>query len=80
MCRVQRKSVLQLAIRASCSPNITLTSPKGFLISRFDYTVLPQFEFSKKFSCPLGKLRTKFASPIAKSTSPGLSDTTFFAC
>ena len=27
----------------------------------------------------LGKLKTEFTSPIAKSTSPGLSDTTFFA-
>ena len=26
-----------------------------------------------------GKLRTEFTSPIAKSTTPGLSDTTFFA-
>ena len=34
---------------------------------------------SKYFTCPLGKLRTEFTGPIAKSTSPGLSDTTFFA-
>ena len=34
---------------------------------------------SKYFTCPSGKLRTEFTSPIAKSTSPGLSDTTFFA-
>ena len=27
----------------------------------------------------MGKLKTEFASPIAKSTSPKLSDTTFFA-
>ena len=27
----------------------------------------------------MGKLKTDFTSPIAKSTSPGLSDTTFFA-
>ena len=32
----------------------------------------------KLFTCPLGKLNTEFTSPIAKSTSPGLSDTTFF--
>ena len=29
--------------------------------------------------CPSGKLRTEFTRPIAKSTSPGLSDTTYFA-
>ena len=28
----------------------------------------------------MGKLRTKITSPMAKSTSPRLSDTTFFAC
>ena len=33
----------------------------------------------KIFTCPSGKLSTEFTSPIAKSTSPGLSDTTFFA-
>ena len=33
----------------------------------------------KIFACPSGKLSTEFTSPIAKSTSPGLSDTTFFA-
>ena len=32
----------------------------------------------RNFTCPLGKLITEFTSPIAKSTSPGLSDTTFF--
>ena len=33
----------------------------------------------KNSTCPSGKLRTKITSPIAKSNSPGLSDTTFFA-
>ena len=27
----------------------------------------------------MGKLKTEVTSPIAKSTTPGLSDTTFFA-
>ena len=35
--------------------------------------------FPEKFTCPSDKLRTEFTSPKAKSTSPGLSDTTFFA-
>ena len=35
---------------------------------------------SKNSTCPSGKFRTEFTSRIAKSTSPGLSDTTFFAC
>ena len=33
----------------------------------------------KLFTCPSGQLTTESTSPIAKSTSPGLSDTTFFA-
>ena len=37
--------------------------------------ILPQ----NIFTFPLGKLRTEFTSPIAKSTCPGLSDTTFFS-
>ena len=54
-------------------------APKTFwwaeLISQF----FRKLNSSKNFNCPLGKLRTEFTSPIAKSTSPGLSDTTFFA-
>ena len=34
-----------------------------------------KFNSSRYFTCPSGKLRTEFTSP----TSPGLSDTTFFA-
>ena len=34
---------------------------------------------SKNITCPSGKLKTEFTSPIAKSTSPRLSDITFFA-
>ena len=49
--------------------NLNLLSYSTFLI----------LIFRKIFACPLGKLSTKFTSPIAKSTSPGLSDTTFFA-
>ena len=49
---------------AFASPNIISTSPQNFGWAEF---------------IPLGKLRTQFTGPIAKSTSPGLSDTTFFA-
>ena len=61
-------------------PKFISTSPKNFLISRIDYT-LPSVIWTpqKNFTSPSGKLRTEFTSPIAKSTSPGLSDTTFFA-
>ena len=45
------------------------------LISQFFFNL----NSSKNITCTLGKLRTEFTSPKAKSTSPGLSDTTFFA-
>ena len=82
--RVQRKSFLQLAIRASWSRHLLAQmsfqlAPKTFwrteLISQF----FCYSNSSKNITCPSGKLKTEFTSPIAKSTSPGLSDTTFFA-
>ena len=85
LCRVQRKSFLQLAIRASCSWHLIAQmsfqlAPKPFwraeLISQF----FCYSNSSKNVTCPSGKLKTEFTSPIAESTSPGLSDTTFFAC
>ena len=82
-CRVQRKSFLQLAIRASLkltftSPNIISTSPKNVLMSRLIWQYFCNLNSSKNFTCPSGKLITELTSPIAKSTSPGLLDTTFF--
>ena len=54
-------------------------APKTFwwaeLISQFFFSL----NSSKNITCQLGKLTTEFTSPIAKSTSPGLSDTNFFA-
>ena len=82
--RVQRKSVLQPAIRASWSYHVLAhksfqLAPKPFLISRFDYNSSVIWISSKNSTCPSGKLLTKITSPIAKSTSHGLSDMTFFA-
>ena len=54
------------------SHDVISTSPKNFLF--FCYS-----NSSENITCPSGKLSTEFTSPIAKSTSPGLSDTTFFA-
>ena len=65
---------------AFTSPDVISTSPKNFLTSRIDFTVLLLFKFLKNHhsrqSC---KLKTEFTSQIAKSTSLRLSDTTFFA-
>ena len=65
---------------AFTSPDVISTSPKSFLTSRIDFTVLLLFKFLKKHhSSPSNKLITEFTSPIKKYTSPGLFDTTFFA-
>ena len=81
---MQRKSVLQPAILASCSYPVLAhksfqLAPKPFLISRIDYNPSVIWIFPKNSTCLSGKLRTKITSSIAKSTSPGLSDTTFLA-
>ena len=60
------------------SPNIISTSPKNVLMSRLISQFFCNLYSSKNFSCPSGKLITEFISPIAKSSSPGLSDTTLF--
>ena len=56
---------------AFTSPGVISTSPKTFLTGRIDFTVLLLIRIPQKGSA--------FTSPIAKSTSPGLLDTTFFA-
>ena len=60
------------------SPNDILTSPKIVLMSRLISQFFCNLNSSEKFTCPSGKLITEFTSPIAKSTIPGLSGTTFF--
>ena len=80
--RVQRKSFLQLRQAEAniyYSPNIISTSPKNVLMSRLISKFFGNLNSSKNFTCRSGKLITEFTSPIAKSTSPALSDTTFFA-
>ena len=64
---------------AFTSPDVISISPKNFLTSRIDFTVLLSFKFLKKHHLPSGKLKTEFTSPIAKSTSPKLLNTTSFS-
>ena len=78
------KSVLQPAIWASCRYHVLAhksfqLAPKPFLIGRIDNNPSVIWISPKNSTCPSGKLRTKNTSPMAKSTSPGLLDTTFFA-
>ena len=68
----------KLELAFTC-PNVISTSLKNILSNRVGFTVLLLFKFLKKHHLPT-KLKTEFTGPIAKSTSPGLSDTTFFAC
>ena len=83
---VQRKSFLQCLAFGQAEASINLLAqmsfqldPKAFwraeLISQFFY----YSNSSKNITCMFGKLKTEFTSLIAKSTNPGLSDTTFFA-
>ena len=64
--RVQRKSVLQPAIWASCSYQIVPAhksfqpAPKPFLISRSDYNPSVNYlNFTKKQHLPIGLLKSK---------------------
>ena len=61
------------------SPDIILTSLKNVLMSRLISQFFCNLNSSKKFIYPPGKLITEFTSLIAKSTSPWLLDTAFFA-
>ena len=73
-------SQLILSLIVACTnPQVISTSPQTLLISRIDYNPSVIWTSRKNSTCPLCKLRTKITSPIAKSTSPGLLDMTFFA-
>ena len=75
VCTAYHSGKLKLTVT---SPNIITTSPKNVLMSRL-ISHFCNLNPSKNFICPSGKLRREFISPIAKSTSPRLLDTTFFA-
>ena len=49
-------------------------------LKHLSYSTIVILIFRKIFACLSGKLSTEFTSLIAKSTRPGLSDMTFFAC
>ena len=64
---------------AFTSPDVIQLAPKTFWLAELISQFFCYSNSSKNISYPLGKLKTEFTCPIAKSTSPGLSDTTFFA-
>ena len=59
------------------SQDVISTSPKNFLTGRINFTLFfcynKNSNSSKNITCPSGKLKTEFTSPIAKSISPGLN-------
>ena len=69
--RVQRKSVLQLSLWASCSQQLisqksSRVAPKPFWRAGLITQSFCNLNSSKNFTCLLGNLRTKLTSPIAK--------------
>ena len=48
---------------AFTSPDIISTSPKSFLTSRIDFTVLPSFKFRKKHHLPVGQVKNRICEP-----------------
>ena len=63
---------------ARTSPQVISTSPKILFDQQDWLQSFCNLNFLKKQHLPVGA-RTKITSPITKSTSPRLSDTTFFA-
>ena len=51
-------AVLSLIV-AFTSPDVISTSPKSFLTSRFDFTVLLLFKFLKKHHLPVGQVKNR---------------------
>ena len=74
--------IASLAFRASCSYHGLAQKSFQLVRKRTGLITVTLFLCNlnslKKVPCPSGKL-TEFTNPIAKSTSPGLSDSTFFA-
>ena len=44
---------------AFTSPDVISTSPKSFLTSRIDFTVLLLFEFLKRHHLPIGQVKNR---------------------
>ena len=54
-------------------------APKTFWLAELISQFFCYSNSSKNITCPSGKWKTEFTSLLTKSTSPRLSDTTFFA-
>ena len=52
------------------SPDVISTSPKNFLTSRIDFTLLLLFEFLKKHHLPVGQVKHRIHQPDSKILQP----------
>ena len=69
----------KLKLAFTC-PDVISTSPKkAFWLTESVSQFFWDSNSSKNITCWSGNLKTEFTSLIAKSASPGLSETTFFA-
>ena len=50
---------------AFTSPDVISTSPKSFLLSRIDFTLLLLFRFLKEHHLPVGQVKNRFQNPRA---------------
>ena len=55
---------------AFTSPDVISTSPKNFLTSRIDFTVLLFIEFLKKHHLPIGQVKNRIHQPDSKIHQP----------
>ena len=49
----------KLKLAFTTSPDIISTSPKSFLMSRIDFTVLLLFKLLKKYHLPVGQVKNR---------------------
>ena len=63
---------------AFTSADVISLAPKTFWLAELISQFSCYLNFSQNITRLSGKWKTEFTSPIAKSTNPGLSDTTFF--
>ena len=64
---------------AFTSPDVISTSPKNFLTSRIDFTVLLLFKFLKKPHFPIGQVKNRIHHPDSKIHQP-LAIGQYFLC
>ena len=62
----EKKRLTKLKL-AFTSPDVISTSPKSFLSSRIDFTLLLLFEFLKKHHLHIGQVKNRIHLPDSKT-------------